>query len=243
MEEDNLFKTLSGKLRINWGESNRAWNQIAGNGDKKIEYEEFKSLNDLIPNKEYLKQDLHRSFGGNQQAGIVYLPSFDAIFLINSPGGKVFGYEDGWSEGVYKLSGEGMIGDQKISKGNKRLYESIGTDKRIFLFEPIEDKDPFSHILHRELRCVNFEETIGLDKNQDERLMYKFHFQDVNHPSLKLSASENVIKEIKEKLTEELIEEISDELIDNSTNKTSVGNIISCSFIIICFNKRKNITH
>ena len=223
LEEIKDFNSLEGKLRIDWGEGKRAWNQIAGNGKKIIEYDKLNSLDDLIPNKGYLRQDIHKSFGGNQQAGIVSIPRLNSIFLINSFGGSVFGYEDGWSEGVYKLSGEGMLGDQKLVKGNKLLFESIGTDKRIFLFEPAKDREPYSHILHGELRCVDYETIEGLDKDKNIRKMYKFHLQDVNHPEMKKIAQEDILKEIKDKFTEEIQEEIEEEYSNKSDRETSVS--------------------
>ena len=50
------------------------------------------TLNGLIPGQEYVRRELHKEFGGNQQKGIVTLPKFEAIFLLNSSKGSDYGY-------------------------------------------------------------------------------------------------------------------------------------------------------
>ena len=97
LEEIKDFNSLEGKLRIDWGEGKRAWNQIGGNGKKIIEYDKLNSLDDLLPNKGYLRQDIHKSFGGNQQAGIVSILGLILYFLLILLVEVFFGYEDGWS--------------------------------------------------------------------------------------------------------------------------------------------------
>ena len=200
LEEINTFSFLEGRLRIDWKKSVRVWNQIAGNSEKKVEFEEINSIDDLVIGKEYLRQDLHRAFGGNQQAGIVSLPDLDSVFLINSFSGEKYGYEDGWSGGVYKVSGEGHKGNQEIKRGNKALFEAIDSNKRIFLFEPVIDRDPYSHIFEGELRCIGFEDVVGLDVEGNTRKMFKFHFKSLNHPDLKNIFAEQFYKEIEEEI-------------------------------------------
>ena len=123
----------------------------------------MKDLDDLIPGQEYIRKELHKVFGGNQQKGIVTLPKFDAIFLLNSSKGSDYGYSDSWSKGLYTLSGEGTVGNQKLTAGNKALAEATNNSKRIFLFEPITKRKPFTHIFEAELRCIYYKEEEGKD--------------------------------------------------------------------------------
>ena len=75
------------------------------------------------------------------------MPGYDAIFLLNANSQTSSVYEDGWSDGKYYLSGEGLNGDQQMTFGNKALKDSISNEKskRIFLFEPLDkSKKPFT---------------------------------------------------------------------------------------------------
>ena len=156
-------------------------------------------LDDLVPGQEYIRRELHKIFGGNQQKGIVTLPKFDCIFLLNSSKGSDYGYSDSWSEGKYTLSGEGTIGDQKLTQGNKALADSIGSLKRIFLFEPTARK-PFTHIFDSELRCVDYKEEEGKDINGNTRMMFRFFFKSLNHPDFRAS----LLKQLQEDKEEPL---------------------------------------
>ena len=202
------FVYLEGRLRIDWGKGSRSWNQIAGNNPKKIVFEKILNLDDLILNKDYLRQDLHFNFSGSDQKGIVNLPKFNAIFLINSSKGKKFGYSDGWSGGKYFLSGEGLEGDQKLTRGNKALAESINSDKRIFLFEPIRDRKPYTHRLIAELSCIDYEYTTEFDKNsQTSRKMFKFIFSgNSNNIGYKAQVKKDLLEELANELEEEMNE-------------------------------------
>ena len=199
---------LEGRLRIDWGRGNRSWNQIAGNNPKKIVFETIENLNDLIPNKDYLRQDLHFNFSGSDQKGIVNLSKHNAIFLINSPKGKNFGYSDGWSNGKYFLSGEGVEGDQKLTRGNKSLAESINSNKRIFLFEPIRDRKPYTHRLITELSCIDYDYSTEFDKqSQTKRKMFKFIFSgNSSNPNFKVQVKKDLLQELADELDEEMSE-------------------------------------
>ena len=94
LSELDIFKEFEGKLKIDW-KSDRNWNQIAGNTPKRIlSTGRLTSLDELVPGKEYVRKDLHKAFGGNQQKGIVTLPNHNAIFLLNSLKGINYGYEN-----------------------------------------------------------------------------------------------------------------------------------------------------
>ena len=212
---------LEGRLRIDWGRGNRSWNQIAGNNSKNLIYEEIEGLDSLVLNKDYLRQDLHFTFGGDEQKGIVLLPKFDAIFLINSPKGQRYGYSDGWSSGRYFLSGEGIEGDQKLSRGNKALVESIGSDKRIFLFEPILNREPYSHRLIAELNCIDYSYLSEIDsKTNTKRKMFKFIFSSTSKTS---SFKELIKKDLLEELSSEIEEELMEMKVSTKSRKISTS--------------------
>jgi hypothetical protein len=161
----------------------------------------METLDDLIPGQEYVRRELHKIFGGNRQKGIVTLPKFDAIFLLNSSKGSDYGYSDSWSKGLYTLSGEGTIGNQKLTAGNKALADAIGNLKRVFLFEPMVNRKPFTHIFESELRCVDYKEEEGKDLNGNTRTMFRFFFKSLNHPDFRASLLQQLREEIESDLS------------------------------------------
>ena len=148
--------------------------------DDKNEVSEF---NELIVGNFYVRRDLHEKFGGNRQRGIVNLPGYNAIFLLNANSQTSSIYEDGWSDGKYYLSGEGLKGDQKMTHGNKTLKENITSNnpKRIFLFEPLDkSKKPFTHVLESELKCIDYETVKKEDIAGSYRNLFKFIFEPID---------------------------------------------------------------
>jgi 5-methylcytosine-specific restriction enzyme A len=49
--------------------------------------------------------------------------------------GEQYGYEDGWSEGVFLYVGEGQRGDMEFVRGNKAIRDHAINGKELLLFE------------------------------------------------------------------------------------------------------------
>ena len=91
---------------------------------------------------------------------------------------------------------------------NKALAESINSDKRIFLFEPIRDRKPYTHRLIAELSCIDYEYTTEFDKNsQTSRKMFKFIFSgNSNNIGYKAQVKKDLLEELANELEEEMNE-------------------------------------
>jgi len=145
---DNLLQKYEGRLKIDWGKGSQAWAQIGGNTEKPIISDgSIKNLSELTPGKSYIRSELHNAFGGNQRRGIVQLPNFNSIFLLPSLKNEGAGYEAQWDDGIYHLSGEGLVGDQKMTVGNKALAESLKKDTDIYYL---------NHLQIKSLLLINF---------------------------------------------------------------------------------------
>ncbi len=204
LEADDSLLEFEGRLKIDWGfAAEKAWAQIGGNSPKKIISDgKVKALNELTPGREYVRKELQDVFGGNKQRGIVTLPNFDAIFLMPSLSNEGAGYEARWNDGVYHMSGEGLVGDQELTVGNKALAESINTEKPIYLFEPLKNRKPYTHIFHSQVKCVDFTDYEGPDKEGDLRRMFRFYFQSISHPDLNKISVDELYKNLEEELQE-----------------------------------------
>lgn len=85
--------------------------------------------------KSYKRLELNQKFGGNRQRGISVSATYPYIFIFSKHNDKQDVYEDKWNDGYFHYSGEGRIGDQKFTGGNKSIKDHIINNKRVFLFE------------------------------------------------------------------------------------------------------------
>jgi 5-methylcytosine-specific restriction protein A len=90
------------------------------------------------------REDIHGEFGGQQQGGIS-TPDGPFVFLFTGEMGEQYGYEDGWSEGVFLYVGEGQRGDMEFIRGNKALRDHAINGKELLLFEALKRKGSYRH--------------------------------------------------------------------------------------------------
>ena len=80
--------------------------------------------------------DIHNKYDGQQQGGISTPAEFPYIFIFTGTTGGDYGYRDGYdNEGVFNYTGEGQIGDMKMTKGNLAIRDHQKNRKEIYLFE------------------------------------------------------------------------------------------------------------
>lgn len=75
------------------------------------------------------RQELAAAYGGSTQSGIQPCRDSPNILIYSDPqSGEKYGYSfDGWNptKTVFFYSGEGRVGDQKLTKGNKAIVEHV----------------------------------------------------------------------------------------------------------------------
>lgn len=82
------------------------------------------------------KSDIHDLFGGSRQSGISPSRVTPAIFLFTGDNGEKFGYADKRdSLGIFSYTGEGQVGDMKITNGNKAITTHQALGKSLHLFK------------------------------------------------------------------------------------------------------------
>ncbi len=91
----------------------------------------------LVPGAEVFRRQLHEAFGGQTQSGISPSSQAPLVMIFSDPtSGEKYGYIDGWhADGNYHYSGEGQLGDQTMTRGNKALanHKSEGREVHLFL--------------------------------------------------------------------------------------------------------------
>lgn len=84
------------------------------------------------------RADIHDEFGGQQQGGISTPNNAPFIFLFTGEMGEQYGYQDGWSEGVFLYVGEGQRGDMQFVRGNRAIRDHSVDGKELLLFEALK---------------------------------------------------------------------------------------------------------
>lgn len=96
---------------------------------------------ELAPGDEATRMDIQAVWGGALQGGILPAKRSNSVLVFSDPAeGEQYGYFDGWlpDDGngpVFEYTGQGQVGDQAMTRGNKaiRHHESDGTTLRVFV--------------------------------------------------------------------------------------------------------------
>lgn len=165
--------------------------------------------------KLYRRSDLHDQFGGNRQRGISPSAKEAVIFIFSGESGGQYGYTDGWNEDhtVFTFTGEGQVGDQTFTMGNKALRDHISSSKDVFLFRASSNG---LCKFDDQLTLLGYELKPALDRNGDSRTVISFMFE----PFSKVIQSANeIVEDVRDQSLEELKQLALD---DTSSENTSV---------------------
>lgn len=99
----------------------------------------------------------------------------NSVVLISSIGksNQSFVYHDHWTDdGDYIYSGEGKIGDQSLSRGNKAIIDAESSRKSIFLFVKFS---PQEYYYQGKFSLVNY--TFDNDKDEEGKIRKEYKFR------------------------------------------------------------------
>lgn len=144
---------------------------------------------DFIKENKYKRAELHDKYRGNRRGGISTPKDYPFIFLFPTSSGGRYGYEDGWdSEGYYRYTGQGQNGDMTFTSGNKALLEHNENNKKVFLFEPTNQKGFYKFI--DELKFVGYEYFRSKDEKGNYRDAIKFRLISSSNYQATISESD-----------------------------------------------------
>jgi 5-methylcytosine-specific restriction protein A len=124
------------------------------------------------------RAELHDSFNGQRQGGISTPSEYPVILLFTSEEGAEFGYlSDGFQvDGTYWYTGEGQVGDMKMTRGNIAIRDSQRNGKELHVFETI--KGGRRRYLGK-FRYVDHHEALAPDRNGNQRIVIVFELESV----------------------------------------------------------------
>ena len=101
-------------------------------------------------------------------------PKEDCVVLISTveENSDHFTYHDKWNyDGHYEYSGEGSVGDQSLTKGNKAIVDAAENGKPIYLYVKFGPQEYYPQGI---MRLVEYKKVYAPDKNGDMRKEYVF---------------------------------------------------------------------
>ncbi|MFI2613354.1 restriction endonuclease [Streptomyces sp. NPDC018584] len=94
---------------------------------------------DIAVGAEVRRRELHARYGGSRQSGISHSRSAPVVMCFTDPKkGALYGYRDGWgADGLFHYTGEGQVGDQRMTNGNKAILNHVADQRELHVFETV----------------------------------------------------------------------------------------------------------
>jgi len=84
------------------------------------------------------RTELHQRFGGRRQGGIGPSKQSPNVLVFTDPrSGAQFGYNDRWEGSVFHYTGEGQLGDQTMTSGNRAILDHQTDNRALRLFKGV----------------------------------------------------------------------------------------------------------
>lgn len=130
----------------------------------------------FVSGEQYKRSEIHDQFGGNRQRGISASAKESVIFIFSGASGGQYGYSDSWNEDrtFFMYTGEGQIGDQAFSMGNKALRDHVNSSKDVFLFHRATNG---LYTFDDQLTLIDYEIKRAPDRNGNMRDVIEFIFE------------------------------------------------------------------
>lgn len=133
----------------------------------------------LVPGTTYSWEELGETFQFPpdylaRAGGMVSRPQQNSLLLItHGEDGRAFSYGDEWDGADLIYAGRGLTGHQELTGQNRQVAEN---SRQLYLFEAGGSRKLFFHGL---VRCVDYWESTGFDKEGSERRVYRFRLAPV----------------------------------------------------------------
>lgn len=126
-----------------------------------------------------LRKHLHDVYGGGRQGGISPSRVTPNIFIFSEPSeGEKHSYFDRWLGDVFLYVGEGQLGNQAISRGNRALLNHVADGRSIRLFHGCKGEVAYAGEFVLDGPSSYFTE-FALDRNGHQREVIVFRLGEL----------------------------------------------------------------
>lgn len=180
---------------------------------KSLYYDQIKLIDSINVGDIFNRDQLMNLFKISGQSGMMKTNKLNCLVLTTSERNGV--YNDSLVEnGTIIYTGEGLEGDQEITKNNKTLYESRETNLPIYLFTKNKDKN---YIFEGMVElCDDPYQVHEKDINKNDRLVWKFPLRIMDSEEDEIEnphVMSEIVHEIKKIENNIEVKNISSELV------------------------------
>lgn len=144
----------------------------------------------FIVNEGYSKEEIKKQFKNNSfMGGINICKKMNSIVIIANHTKSL--YDDEWDQGIFRYTGAGRIGNQKMTNNNKALKNAKILRVNVFLFEVFNEKKKNRFVYKGQLHQVGKERVdLQPDANGMPRKVFRFEFKPSNHKAAEYSLND-----------------------------------------------------
>lgn len=138
----------------------------------------------IIPGQVILKKEVHKLVGGSDQHAMTSCQNKSAFLIFHDPVTSKKNRYDLWegeqADGTFSYTGQGLVGDQKLTMSNRGLVFAAENGQPIHFFvrPPLgvkRDKgNPYTYVGQVALEPPYFEVKVAPDTNGEERNVFVF---------------------------------------------------------------------
>ncbi len=144
------------------------------------------------PGRLVMRNEIHKAIGGSFRHGMTSCLDQSAFVIFHNPdGGRRYGY-DVWEgfdvEGNFHFTGQGKVGDQKLSNNNKKLLETKERGLPVHLFMTTGDGRPYTYFGEYCLGSPAFSLETAPDEIGNSRRVFVFNLIPVGRTWIENSA-------------------------------------------------------
>ena len=163
------------------------------------------------------RSEIHAIYGGQRQGGISTPSKFPMIFLFTGESGNEYGYKDEYKEnGIFWYTGEGQVGDMKMTKGNRAIKDHVRNNKIIYLFEYVSQ----GNVKYLgEAYYLSYHIEPRPDVNNNFRKAFIFELEVTTSKDIEIEGSNNV----KKQTSKSLWKKSQNELKEISRSRAATG--------------------
>jgi hypothetical protein len=134
---------------------------------------------DLEPGDVIKRTELHARHSGGRQGGIAPLTKSKDVLLFSDPAsGAKYGYHDRWEDGVFHYTGEGQVGDQAMTRGNKAILAHTTEGRALRVFKGV--RGMVRYLGEFELDTESWYWSIAEDRKKARRKVIVFRLRPID---------------------------------------------------------------
>ncbi|MFJ8242542.1 P-loop NTPase fold protein [Bacillus tropicus] len=132
-----------------------------------------KTAPDFIEDEEYVREQIHKQWGGSPKSQISVSNTYPYIFIFFEESDTRYKGRYGWqNDKIFYYLGERQNGDMPLTNGNKEIQQHLINNKKIYLFKTL-DKNRVKYVTAMNYIGYDIENTVDKNGRKQENIILK----------------------------------------------------------------------